>query len=71
MADQDGGMVFKEPVKPFKDLILALCIHGAGGFVQNDELGLSKKHPGQGNLPPFTDTEFYAVSKNSFLYLKY
>ena len=32
-------------------------VHGAGGFVQDDEVGLPQKGPGQGQALPFAHTQ--------------
>jgi hypothetical protein len=46
-----------------KHLVFRPGIHAAGGFIQNDQLGLAQKGPGQGHFLPLALAEFSLVLK--------
>ena len=47
----------------FENLVFRPGIHPAGGFIQNDQLGLAQEGPGQGHFLPFALAEFALVLK--------
>ena len=63
MTDQDSSPIRGKLTEILKNRILGFGIQRTGRFVQNDDLRVAQKYPGQRNLLPLADAEFLTILK--------
>ena len=63
VADEQNHAVLKHLPEGLKHLVFRPGIHPAGGFIQNDQLGLAQKGPGPSYFLPFALAESSLVLK--------
>jgi hypothetical protein len=63
VADQQNHAVYRHFTEGLENLVFGPGIHPAGGFIQNDQLALAQKGPGQSHFLPFALAEFPLVLK--------